>query len=113
MNILSRIKLPKSADISGFTHCNECIYKYQENSQEIVLGQVGLYPQILTLIHFTKSCMLNIQILTLYTTLKLSGDFKISFTEKLMGKQQRAYLFREFTYVSLRACKNFLKSSSE
>ena len=44
MNILGRIKLPESADISGlYIQCNEgASINYQEDEKEVVLVQGGI-----------------------------------------------------------------------
>jgi hypothetical protein len=61
MHIVGGIKLPKSCNVSDlYIQCNEAAsINYQEDDKKVVLRGV-LYPQILTLIHFTRNFILNI-----------------------------------------------------
>jgi galactofuranosylgalactofuranosylrhamnosyl-N-acetylglucosaminyl-diphospho-decaprenol beta-1,5/1,6-galactofuranosyltransferase len=64
MNIVGGINLPKSADASDlYIQCNEAAsINYQKDDTKVSYIRAGLYPQILTLIHFTRNFILNIQL---------------------------------------------------
>ena len=69
MHIVGGINLPKSADASDlYIQCNEFESRNsQEDEKKLSYVRGELYPQILTLIHFTRNFILNIQRLLLST----------------------------------------------
>ena len=80
MHIVARIKLPKSANVSGlYIQCNEgASINYQEDNQEILLVQGGSissnsYFNSFYEKFYTKYTNFS----SIYYLLKLEGDFKV------------------------------------
>lgn len=98
MNILGRIKLPESADISGlYIQCNEgASINYQEDEKEVILVQGGIissnsYFNSFYENFYAKYTKLNF----IYYFLKLSGDFQVSIYREINGQNNRELISSE------------------
>ncbi len=98
MNILGRIKLPSSADVSSlYVHCNEgATINYPEADKKIMLHQGG----IISLNSYFNSVYENFyakytKLDSIYYLLKLEGDFEVSLYREVYEGNNRELIAKE------------------
>lgn len=98
MQILGRIKLPKSADVSDlYVQCNEnTSINYYEDSQEIVLHQNGNISLNSYFNSFYEKFYVNYtSIDSVYYLLKLEGDFQVFVYKEVYGQPDKSLIYVE------------------
>ena len=98
MHIVSRIQLPKSADVSSlYIQCNEGIaINYQEGNQEVVLHQGGIILTNTYFNSFYESFYVKYTNLeSIYYLLKLEGDFQVSVYREVYEGKSRELISQE------------------
>lgn len=92
MNILSGINLPKSADASAlYIQCNESAsINYQEDEKKVVLSQGGIASSNSYFNSFYEKFYTQYTTLSsIYYSLRLEGDFKVSVYREVNGENKR------------------------
>ncbi|MBW4439901.1 MAG: glycosyltransferase family 2 protein [Plectolyngbya sp. WJT66-NPBG17] len=96
MNIVGRIKLPKSADITElYIQCNEAV-SIDEASERVALRQGGIISSSSYFNSFYEKYYVKYTSLSsIYYRLKLEGDFKVTVYREVSGKSRRETVLEE------------------
>ena len=98
MHIVARIKLPKSANVSGlYIQCNEgASINYQEDNKEILLFQGGIISSNSYFNSFYENFYTKYtNVSSIYYLLKLEGDFQVYVYREVNGANNRELISLE------------------